>query len=374
MTAPQTTKSWTITPNLRRVYTSLTDELGFWAYRNKVAMLASSWTMKWSSDGTNSPSGPGDNADWIVNEAAFATQVASPGTAPHSWYLLQNPDGVQVLISYIGASGSIAQVGFSTNGLYTLASPTTHKPTATDEIIIHGARSVVGTGTDDRLVHIWCAADGTAWRCVVFGTSTLRSCIHVDKVTRIAPASTFPKPYLGGTFGRLSRQVNQTDTPGLCPVQFGGAGFQNPGAAGAYGWYGRVFTAAVDRTCRMVGQPYLGSYASTLSTPEYSTMEAAKTTSTYAASLGGTGAVCWPLNTVGEPTVNLDGPWATLIDWYQVPTTTPSTPAVTDQMPGYEVGDTPEVSPVSPRTAWWMSLGSAALWPWKNVAAIMEIV
>ena len=94
------------------------------------------------------------------------------------------------------------------------------------------------------------------------------------------------------------------------------------------------------------------------------------TASTFVASLGGTGALCWPIILWGEKTANLDGPWATIIDWSQVMTTTLTTPAVGTFIPGLDVGDNPITDPA--RTNWFVALGAAALWPWKDAAATLE--
>ncbi|MEK7152411.1 MAG: hypothetical protein AAB834_00555, partial [Patescibacteria group bacterium] len=316
--------------------------------------------------------------DRITSVATFATRATTDGAA-QSYLVLQNSDGVQLLITYRGATDDVAQVGFSPGGLYTpqgFTNPThLFKPTATDEITIHGAKTVVGTSiTEDRLTHVWCASDGSGWRTAIYGSSAQRSVMHCEKITRIAPTSTFPVPYLGGTHSRLSRVVNQSDFPGLCPMQFGGAAYQTLGTVNSWGFFARVFTAAVSRSVRMFAQTYIGSTSSTLSTPEYSGQPATLMASTNCASMGGAGILCWPLNLAGETTANLDGPWATMIDWFQGVTTSASSPGLTDQLPGYEVGDVPNVSPPSPRTNWWVALGAAAMWPWKNAAATMEII
>lgn len=374
MTAPITQKNWTVTPNQRRNYTSLADQVGYWALTNKTALLASTWTVKWTSNGTTGPSGAGDTTDRITAVTDFATR-ATIDNAAQSYFVLQNPEGVQLLITYQGGTADIALIAYSPGGLYTLAGTTTFKPTAADEIQVHGAKSVVGSSTTEpRITHVWCAADGTGWRAAIFGSSTIRSVMMVEKATRIAPSTTFIIPYVSGTFQRMSRVVNQSDFPGLGPMQFGGNAYQTLGTANSWGFFARVFTASVSRSVRMFALTYIGSTNATLSTPEYSGQPATLTASTYCASMGGTGVLCWPMHLTAETTVNLDGPWATMVDWFQGVTTSPSSPAQQDQIPGYEVGDVPNVSPPSPRTNWWVALGAAGIWPWKNAALVMEVV
>lgn len=376
MTAPITSKAWTISPNNRLVYPgTLAGVLGWWAFTNKTQLLAATWTLVWSSDGVTGPSGAGDNTDRIPNAAAFTTR-ATVAAAPQSWFLLQNPDGFQLLITYQGATDDIARVSYSAAGLYALAGTTTHQPTATDEVVLSTATTIVGASTTiDRVMSIWTADDGSAWRCPVFASGAFQSCLTVDKVTRIAPATTFPWPYVAGNFVRMDRSYLNDAVNVATPVYMELQATWDLGEPSYRGFNGRVFTGGVSRAARMFGQQALISGGD--NTANGNTLANGGVifvlASTYCASMGGTGALCWPIHLMGAKTVNLDGPWGTLIDWHQVITTSLSNPGATDSMPGYEVGDTPGVSPATPRTNWWVALGAGALWPWKNVAASMEI-
>lgn len=379
MAAPQTTKNWSISPNNRRAYTSLIDQVGYFAYTNKTRLLANTWTHVWSCDGTTGPTDASDHTDRITGVATFATR-ATVAAAAQSWYVLQNPDGVQLMICYQGASDDIARISYSASGAFALAGTTTNQPTASDEIVFCGASSIVNSGTSlDRVLQIWCAADGTAWRCVVFRNSAIIVSLTLEKVSPIVGASTFPVPYVASKFTVMSRvnwagtsdvQATVNLTPAIAYI--GSGGLQTPGIANSKGWFGRVFTASASRACRMFGLPYLTNISGW---SVGSNMDGAMVSSgSVPASTGGTGALCWPIILVGEKTANLDGPWGTTIDWYQVITNSVSSPALGDMMPGYEIGDTPGSSPASPRTNWWTAIGAAALWPWKNVAGTMEIV
>jgi hypothetical protein len=381
MTAPQTVSNWSISPNNRRVHTTLVDQVGFWAVTNKTHLLANNWTLVWSSDGTTGPSGSGDNTDRIgTDPTKFATR-ATVAASPQSWFVVQNPEGVQLLFAFQGASDDIVLVAGVTSGGFTLAVTTTHQPTASTWLPFGGAKSVVGTSvSEDRLTHVWCSADGLQWRSVVYGSSVLRSCLAYEKATRLSIQSTFPEPYVGASFLNLSNQyLNATaNNTQVTPLYMGGTTDSGVGNLNNRGWSARVFTAATSRLNRLAGGRPMCAHPVATSTANGNVQSTgdpqAVFASTYCASLGGTGALTWPITLWGEKAANLDGPWATPIDWYQVITTSITNPALTDMMPGYEVGDTPGSSPPTPRTNWWVVLGACALWPWKNVAATMQVV
>lgn len=374
MAAPITNKLFNITPNLRRSYVSLNDLTSWWIYENKVAKLGGSWTIKWTSDGTNGPASDLDNTDRLASPANCATRGTTGSTA-QSWYLAQNNEGVQILVTYQGATDDIARVSFSPGGLFTRAGTPTFPPTATDEVVVSAATTIVNATTSaDRVMSIWCAADGTDWRCPVFRQNGIASCLSVMKVQRIAPVSTFPVPYVFGNFVRMSREFLNDSTDVATPTYME-MGALAIGAASFRGYGGRVFTNSTSRLARMYGQWFMGSGNGITNGNTLSNGGGAATfASTYCASLGGTGALTWPIHLNGERTANLDGPWGTLIDWHQVITTSITNPSITDMMPGYEVGDVPGVTPATPRTNWWVALGAGCLWPWRNAAASMEII
>lgn len=380
MTAPQTTKNWSISPNNRRAYTSLVDQVGYFVYTNKTRLLANMWTHVWSCDGTTGPTDASDHTDRITGVATFATR-ATVAAAAQSWVVLENPDGVQLMFCYQGASDDIARISYSASGAFTLAGTTTNQPTATDEIAFCAASSIVNSGTSlDRILQIWCAADGTAWRCVVFRNNALIMSVTLEKVAPIVGITTFPVPYVASKFTVMTRTVwtgtsDVQATVNLTPQTpyVGSGNIQAIGIANSRGWFGRVFTASASRACRMFGLMYLTAPVTGWGNAGVET-GSTSASAPGPASTGGAGALCWPTILVGEKTANLDGPWGTTIDWYQVITNSTASPVLGDMMPGYEVGDTPGSSPASPRTNWWTAIGAGALWPWKNVAGTMEIV
>lgn len=373
MTFPQLQKNWTVSPNVRQAFTTLLGVGGWYAYENKTRMLAVGWTVKFTSNGTTGPSGAGDTTDRITSAATFATR-ATVAAAPQSWYVLQNVDGTQILFTYQGATDDIMRISFSPGGLFTLAGTTTHQPTATDEIIISAATTVIdATASLDRVMSIFCADDTTAWRCALFRNSVLISSLSYDKVTRIAPSLTLPVPYVFGNFIQMSReQVN--DATNVARPTYPEMGALAVGAASFRGWGGRVFTAAVSRVCRMYGaSAYAAADGTQNGTGTANNVNIMMVmASTFCASLGGTGALCWPIILWGEKTAQLDGPWASVIDWTQMVTTTLTSPSVGVFVPGLDVGDNPISDPA--RTNWFVALGAAAVWPWKNAAPTLEMV
>jgi hypothetical protein len=306
---------------------------------------------------------------------------------PQSWYILQNADGVQIMFAYQAAGVSptgddIIRISYSPGGLFTpvgFLNPSlnaTHQPTATDEIIMSAGATVINsTASLDRVMTICCANDTTAWRCVLFRSSVQISCLSLDKVTRIAPSSTLTVPYIFGNFIKLNREVFNDDGAGVA-VTPTYPEMQTPaiGSATFRGWGGRVFTAAVSRVCRMYGASAYGSADGAVNGNGGADNNNLRlvTASTFVASLGGTGALCWPIILWGEKTAFLDGPWASVIDWTQMMTTSLTSPAVGVFVPGLDFGDNPISDPA--RTNWFVALGAATIWPWKNAAPTLEQV
>lgn len=372
MTYPQLQKNWTVSPNVRQAFTTLIGVSGWYAYENKTRMLAVGWTVKFTSNGATGPASGADTTDRITSAATFNVR-ATVAASPQSWYVLQNADGIQILFAYQGATDDIIRISYSQGGLFTLAGTTTHQPTATDEIVMSTAATIVNATTSlDRVMSIFCASDTTAWRCVLFRSGVQISCLSLDKVTRIAPSTTLTVPYIFGNFIKLNREIFNDDgagavtTPTYPEMQVAAIG-----AATFRGWGGRVFTLAVSRVCRMYGASVFGAgdggtNSNTMATGSiYQVM-----TNTFCASLGGTGALCWPIIVWGEKTANLDGPWATVIDWIQVVTTSLTIPATGVFVPGLHVGDNPISAPA--RTNWFVALGAAAVWPWKDASPVLE--
>lgn len=86
-----------------------------------------------------------------------------------AWQYMQAGTGApQILITYQGASADIFRLSISPAGLFTLAGTTNNQPTAADEQVFCSATSIVNSATSgDRILHVWCADDASAWKMVV---------------------------------------------------------------------------------------------------------------------------------------------------------------------------------------------------------------
>jgi hypothetical protein len=375
MTAPQLTKNWTISPNVRLTpYVSLVATMGWFLYQNKTKLLAAGWTLIGTSNGTTAAF-DGIGGDRWTSASVGPVTRGTAAAAPQSWAVLENIDGVQILLAYQGAGVSptgddIARVSFSPGGIFVIAGTVTHQPTATDEVIITAATSVINaTGSLDRVMQIFTADNSTGWRCAVYRNSSLVLCLSLDKVTPIAPGSTLPIPYVGGKFTDCSRSLGGT-VAGATPVHWCGT-LDAVGSSASRGFFGSIFTAAVTRVCRMFGISALGHTLTAYNSTNQS-IDASTTANTFCASMGGTGALVWPIVLWGEETSLYDGPWCTLIDWGQMVTTSATNPATGNFVPGLDFGDDPILDP--PRTNWFVAIGAAAIWPWKDAAPSMEVV
>lgn len=375
MPFPQLSKNWNVYANVRQAFTTLVGVMGWFAYENKTRMLLNNWTVKFTCDGTTGPSSGADTTDRITSAATFATRATIAGAA-QAWYVLQNLDGVQLLITYQGATDDIARIAFSPGGLYVPAGTATFQPTATDEVVMSTGSTIINvTASLDRVMSIFCAADSTAWRFGLWRNNTTISCVALDKVNRIAPVTTLPVPYVFGNFLRFSREnINDDGTAqaAMCPV-YPEMQANAIGVTGYRGWGSRVFTLATSRLCRWFGwNVFMSGDGMTNSNTIANAGIGQVGPSTFCASLGATGALMWPIILWGEKTVNLDGPWATAIDWWQMVTTSLTSPAFGTFVPGLDVGDNPISDPS--RTNWFVAFGAGTVWPWKNASASLETI
>jgi hypothetical protein len=373
MPLPQLSKNWNVYGNVRQTFTSLLGVMGWFAYENKTRLLLNNWTVKFTSNGTTGPVDAFDTTDRVTSAVNFGVR-ATVAAAPQAWYVLQNQDGLQMLFTYQGAADDVMRISYSPGGLFTLAGTTTHQPTATDEVIISNVTTIINNTTSlDRVMSIFCAADSTAWRVVVFRNSAMIVALSLDKVTRIAPSTTLTVPYVFGNFVKMNRELFNDDGVGnvITPIY---PEMVNINIGSSYrGWGGRVFTSAVSRLCRMYGGSVYASGDGAMNSNTLANGGIIQIfASTNCASMGGTGALCWPIVLWGEKTANLDGPWATAVDWTQVVTTTLTNPGLATFMPGLDVGDNPLSTPG--RSNWFVAIGAGALWPWKDSAPSMEIL
>ncbi len=368
MSTVQLAKNWAsgIFPNIRRTYVSLIDLAGWFIYEN-TQKLNSKWTRKWESDGTTGPTNSADNTQRLISVAACSVRGAAAGNA-QSWGVYQATDGAQILIAYQGATDDILRIGYSQKGLYTLAGTTTNQPTATDEVAIMAGTSVVGSSTSlDRVMTIWCI-DGD-WRCAIFRSNAIVNVVGIGLVTPLTSTRivnpVFSPPYVAFRFTSM-KLAAPADTFGANPTAAAVPSIA-VGAANFLGVAARVYTDS-SRVTRAGGgmlfcMPFTNSYFSTNQSPTFA--------SNKPALQNGEGSPLLPIYWCGERAVNLDGFLGSPIDWWCCYASDQSVPAITDPFSAWDPSDTPGVT--TPRTNWLMSLGSAGVWPWRNVAATLEI-
>ena len=368
MFAPQLTKNWTISPNLRRGFTTMVDMVGWFFYENKTKLLAAGWTVKFSSGHVvgvlTGPSGSGDTTDRWTSIGTILTR-ATVAASPQSWMVLQNNEGLQILFDYQGASDDIGRICCSPGGLYTLAGTTTHQPTATDEVQTCVLTSLVNaTASQDRVMQIWTTTDTRHWSFALFRSGNLEHVIGVERITSYCGPNVFDVPYVGYRHNLLQLYVNPTFGT-ITPITTSNSS-SAVGTANHLSTHARVFTNAASRIVRVAAgwievAGVADGFARTYNDPFFNDI--------YPALQGSRGAPCYPLIWSGERAVNLDGILGSPIDWWLCHTNQAGVPARSNMLPGFDVGDNPNTDPV--RSNWCVALGNAMVRPWKNAAAAM---
>lgn len=205
------TRTWTIDPNNRIVYTSLVQTTRDLLFGWKEFLKANGYVVIGSSNGvTATPTGlisPGnDSIDrWVT--AADAGIRGTVAAAPQSWVVLRDGNGVDTLFTYQGAGVSptgndIFRMSFSPGNLFTSAATPTHQPTASDEQLMWNA-SVIGTGASDRIWHGWASSDAKAFRFALCSTSLVTGVWGVEDIVSCVEApAIFDPPVVGFGYNR----------------------------------------------------------------------------------------------------------------------------------------------------------------------------
>lgn len=198
-TTPRLQKNWTISPNIRLTpYVSLLATMGWWAYENKVRLLAAGWTLVCSSNGTTGPTTIADTTDRITSAASFQTR-ATVAAANQSWFIVRNTLGCQLLFTFMGATDDICYVAYSQGGLFALASPSTRQPTAVDIANVSIATSVINATTSgDRVMTTW--AEPNSWANALFKGGSLVGYIGVESFDSAVNTSIQAAPMLAFHF------------------------------------------------------------------------------------------------------------------------------------------------------------------------------
>jgi hypothetical protein len=160
MGLPTVSLSWDFTKiNQRETYSSVNDATGFalftlWRYAIDVL----GWTVKYTCDGTTGPSSSSDHTDRLTTKAKCITRGTST-TAAQSFGVATDGGGADHLFAYLGSGSSptgddLFYIAYSPTGVYVPAGTATNTPTATDQVLVMNSLTLVGTGTNDRVVTI----------------------------------------------------------------------------------------------------------------------------------------------------------------------------------------------------------------------------
>jgi hypothetical protein len=354
MTAPLLTKAWTPTPNVRNAYVSLNDMASWWFYNNHVAIKAKQ-TIKWTCDGVTGPANAGDATDRLTDKTKCATQAAIAGAA-QSWAIYEGPD-VQTKITYQGATADVLKISYSRSKGFAIAGTANQEPTAADEVAFTGL-TIVGSGTSlDRVMSIWVRDDGRGWSCATFRSGVITSVVGVEQVTSLATVRAvnpiFDVPYCNYHYLTCARGLGQ-GTP------IGGI---NASPSTTVGTQIRCYTD----TARTIGIG--GGEIAVGATAGNAMAIASSFVADKPAAQDGAASPMLPIYWSGARNANVDGFFASPIDWWQCCTSGTGTPAIGDPFSGYDPGDDTNGAP---RANWLVSLGSAMIRPWRNVAAGMS--
>jgi len=175
---PTITKVWTQmltagVPGSRIVFTTVLNTMQEVAFRLKDFLCASSsasvkYTLLWSASGGTGPTNAADHTDRIVNAAAWTPQ-ATTSAASQAWYIVTGGQGEQIMVAFQGASNDVCRISYSPGGLFALAGTTNNQPTASDELVLLSATSVVNapSSSADRILHVWARDDAKGFRCMI---------------------------------------------------------------------------------------------------------------------------------------------------------------------------------------------------------------
>jgi hypothetical protein len=370
MTDTVVVKKWTISANVRNAYVSLADETSWFLFENKKALIATTsqidgvgaktaWSVIWSCDGATGPANAADHTDRWATKANAATRGAAAGNA-QSYIVLQNSDGVQLLLAFQGATDDIGRISYSPGGLFTLAGTTTQQPTATDEVVITAATTLVNATTSlDRVMSIWCRDDSLGWRVALFRSAAIVNCIGLGKVNSLCGGTVFTVPYVGFRLTAMTRATGAAAGP------IGGPSATAIGAAGWAGMLARVSTDA-PRNIRLGGGELITSPASGSSTATNQTFTVDKP-----ALQAGLGSPLLAPIWGGERGANTEGVLGYPVDWWVAyMSSAAANPALGDLFPGFQT-NTADNGGVA-RANWLIAIGSAAVWAWNNSSGAIQ--
>jgi hypothetical protein len=221
---PAVTKTWTITPNNRISFVSLNDTMANYLYGVKTFLKANGYTVAGSSNGTT---GAMDATDRWSTSANATTRGAGSGNA-QSWIVLVDANGVQILLTYQGASDNTGRLSMSVGALFVAAGTPQNQPTATDEAILVSATDLVDSNASaDRVWAGWVDATHKCCRFAIFRLgNTTGAMWGVERVnpTVQTPALAWSPAVWGFGFSGSSATLGNGSTVGAARVNLASIG------------------------------------------------------------------------------------------------------------------------------------------------------
>ncbi len=216
MALPTVVKTWQFNVNNTEVSASELIWHQTLLYNLKTALIgfaSNAWTVLHSSDGTT--------ADATDRWASAANLIWSTGN--HSWIIIQNVDGVEVLIDldYTSANVEDAYIYMSVAAGFTGTTSVSVRPTATDEVDIRTGIDVNNWWAAQTITvannvwHMFHSTDGKNTMIVGYRSNVPHTFILIGAFQDPAPGQT--SPYYGGwyTANNLSLDVTQLASMGL---------------------------------------------------------------------------------------------------------------------------------------------------------------
>ncbi len=153
MAFPVKSKTWTISYNNAITGASLNAMMGNYLFAVSQFYLAHGYTCKGSCDGVT---GAMDGVNRWASAANCITRGATTANA-NSWMVLVDANGCNILMSYVGATDDIAIIAYSRAGLYVAAGTPANTPTATDELVLASATTVINNtaAATQRNLFMW---------------------------------------------------------------------------------------------------------------------------------------------------------------------------------------------------------------------------
>jgi len=169
MALPTKAKTWVISPNNRITFVSLIDTMQRYLHGVKTFLKANGYTVKGSA---SAGTGAMDAVDrWTLT--TDVTPRATVAAASQAWIVLVDANGANILLTYQGASDDVARISYSSGGLFIAAGTPNQQPTATDEMVLYSATSLIlATASADRLWFGWVSSDSKMCRFAIARSGT----------------------------------------------------------------------------------------------------------------------------------------------------------------------------------------------------------